>query len=306
MKVFLISHIADADGVMPVILTDLAFEEYDYKLLEIVDVDNFMNESLDNNLFDSYDKVFMTDLNISSEVADRIENSDFKNKFQILDHHIGAIKMNEYSFDKVVDEANGMKESGTSLYYKYLLANYPNDLLNKESVKYMVNLVRLGDTWEWKKYNIPEARDLSTILYYYGNDMFIDNYKVFLRENKEFYFNKIETTLLTVDRNKKEDYIENMKDKITIKEIDNMKVGIVFAENYRSELGNDLCEYYKDTIDALMIINLNRTLSFRSVKDTADVNELASIFGGGGHFHAAGAPLKDNIREILIDKYLEI
>ena len=53
MKVFLLSHIADADGVMPVILTDLAFEEYDYKLLEIVDVDNFMNESLDNNLFDS-------------------------------------------------------------------------------------------------------------------------------------------------------------------------------------------------------------------------------------------------------------
>lgn len=306
MKVFLISHIADLDGVMPVILTDLVFEEYDYKLLEIVDVDNFMNESLDNNLFDSYDKVFMTDLNISSEVADRIDNSDFKNKFQVLDHHIGSIEMNKYSFDKVVDEANGMKESGTSLYYKYLLANYPNDLLNKESVKYMVNLVRLGDTWEWKKYNIPEARDLSTILYYYGNDMFIDNYKVFLRENKEFYFNKIETTLLTVDRNKKEDYIENMKDKITIKEIDNMKVGIVFAENYRSELGNDLCEYYKDTIDALMIINLNRTLSFRSVKDTADVNKLASIFGGGGHFHAAGAPLKDNIREILIDKYLEI
>ena len=306
MKVFLISHIADLDGVMPVILTDLVFEEYDYKLLEIVDVDNFMNESLDNNLFDSYDKVFMTDLNISKEVADRIDNSDFKNKFQVLDHHIGSIEMNKYSFDKVVDEANGMKESGTSLYYKYLLVNYPNDLLNKESVKYMVNLVRLGDTWEWKKYNIPEARDLSTILYYYGNDMFIDNYKVFLRENKEFYFNKIETTLLTVDRNKKEDYIESMKDKITIKEIDNMKVGIVFAENYRSELGNDLCEYYKDTIDALMIINLNRTLSFRSVKDNADVNKLASKFGGGGHLHAAGAPLKDNIREILIDKYLEI
>ena len=50
MKVFLISHIADADGVMPVILTDLAFENYDYKLLDIKDVDTFMNESIDNNL----------------------------------------------------------------------------------------------------------------------------------------------------------------------------------------------------------------------------------------------------------------
>ena len=58
MKVFLISHIADADGVMPVILTDLAFENYDYKLLDIKDVDTFMNESIDNNLFEvsAYEK----------------------------------------------------------------------------------------------------------------------------------------------------------------------------------------------------------------------------------------------------------
>ena len=306
MKVFLISHIADADGVMPVILTDLAFEKYDYKLLDIKDVDTFMNESLDNNLFDEYDKVFMTDLNISEELAEKINNSDFKEKFQVLDHHIGAINLNKYDFEKVVDEANGMKESGTSLYYKYLLTYYPNDLLNKNSVKYMVNLVRLGDTWEWKKYNIPEARDLSTILYYYGNEEFIDNYKIFLRENNEFYFNKMENTLLKIDRYKKEDYINIMRDKVVIKDINGYKAGIVFSENYRSELGNDLSEYYKDKIDFMMIINLNRSISFRCVKDNINLNEIASLFGGKGHQKAAGAPLKEDLYETLIDNVLDM
>lgn len=306
MKVFLISHIADADGVMPVILTDLTFENYDYKLLDIKDVDTFMNESLDNNLFDEYDKVFMTDLNISEELAKKINNSDFKEKFQVLDHHIDAINLNKYDFEKVVDEANGMKESGTSLYYKYLLTYYPNDLLNKNSVKYMVNLVRLGDTWEWKKYNIPEARDLSTILYYYGNEEFIDNYKIFLRENNEFYFNKMENTLLKIDRYKKEDYINIMKDKVVIRDINGYKAGIVFAESYRSELGNELSEYYKDKIDFIMIINLNRSISFRCVKDNINLNEIANLFGGHGHQKAAGAPLKEDLYETLIDNVLDM
>lgn len=306
MKIFLISHVADADGVMPVILTDLAFENYDYRLLDIKDVDSFMLESFNNKLFDDYDKVFMTDLCVSEELAEKINNMEFRNKFQVLDHHIGSISLNKYDFIKVVDEANGMKESGTSLYYKYLLTYYPNDLLNRNSVKYMVNLVRLGDTWEWKKYNIPEARDLSTILYYYGNEEFIDNYKIFLRENNEFYFNKMENTLLKIDKYKKEDYINFIKDNIIIRDINGYKAGIVFAENYRSELGNELSEIYKDKIDFVMIINLNRSISFRCIKDNVDVNEIASLFGGGGHKKAAGAPLKEGTYEKLIDDFLKM
>ena len=306
MKVFLISHIADADGVMPVILTDLAFENYDYKLLDIKDVDTFMNESIDNNLFDEYDKVFMTDLNVSEELAKRINTIDLKNKFIVLDHHIGNMDLNKYDFITVVDEANNMKESGTSLYYEYLIKNYPNDLLLKNSVKYMVNLVRLGDTWEWKKYNITEARELSTILNYYGNEEFIDNYKMFLRENNEFYFNKMENTLLKIDRYKKEDYINFIKDNMIIKNINGYNAGIVFAENYRSELGNELSEIYKDKIDFVMIINLNRSISFRCIKDNVDVNEIAKLFNGGGHKKAAGAPLKEDTYEKLIDEFLKI
>ena len=65
MKVFLMSHVADLDGVMPVVLTDLAFSDYDYQLLDIAEVDPFMEEKLASDFFHSYDKVFLTDLGVS-------------------------------------------------------------------------------------------------------------------------------------------------------------------------------------------------------------------------------------------------
>lgn len=300
MKVFLISHAADIDGIMPVILTDLTFDDYDYKLLEIDEVDEYIQEAIKNNEFAAYDQVFMTDLCVGQEVAQKIDNLKLKEKFLILDHHISNTALNSYDFINVIDEDNGIKESGTSLYYKYLLSNYPNDLLLKNSVAYMVSLVRLADTWEWKKYDVKEARDLATLHAYYGNDKFINYYINFLRKNKEFYFNDAERILIDLDNQRCQEYIEEQKKKIIFREINGQRVGIVFAELFRSELGNALAEFYQDKVDLIMIININRGLSFRSIETGADVNVFATSFGGGGHVHAAGASLPDDLKEKII------
>lgn len=305
MKVFLISHIADPDGIMPVILTDLAFLEYDYHLIEANDADKYMEEAIANNTFDEFDKVIMTDVCISEEMAMKIDKMPLKDKLIILDHHYGNEALNKYDFINVVDEKDGIKESATSLYYKYLLANFSNSDLLKNSIAYMVSLVRLGDTWEWKKYDIVEARDLGTIFSFYGKERFINHYISFLRKNREFYFNEAEKVLIETDNKRKLDYIEDQKDKIIKKEIEGYRVGIVFAELYRSELGNALAEYYKDEIDLIMIININRSLSFRGIKEDINVNEFASFFGGSGHKLAAGAPLPLNIKDKIIEYILE-
>lgn len=305
MKILLISHIADLDGVMPVILTDLVFDDYDYQLLDVGEVEEYMLSSLENNSFDEYDKVFMVDLCVSENIANMIENSTLKNKFLVLDHHIGNIDLNKYSFINVIDEVNGIKESGTSLYYQYLLKHYPNDLLMRNSVNYMVSLVRLGDTWQWKEFNIPEARELGTILNYYGNDRFINNYIAFLRKNREFYFNEAEKVLIESDNSMRDAYIEHAKEDMIIRNIKGYRVGIVFAERYRSELGNSLAETFIDTVDLIMIININRSISFRCVKDDVDVCKFAEIFGGKGHKKASGAPLPINFKEDMIEKLLK-
>ncbi len=304
MKVFLISHIADMDGVTPVILTDLTFEEYDYQLLDIPDVDSYVMNCLENHTLDDYDAIFMTDLGVSLEVAKKIDESSWKDKFHLLDHHEGHLELNSFSFAHVVVEENGILESGTSLYYKYLLTHYPNTTLAKDSVSYMVSLVRLNDTWEWKKYQVREAVDLGTLFAYYGNEKFIQNYITFLRKNREFYFLESERILIDVDRKKKEEYIDLCKERMMIQEIHGYQVGIVFAEQYVSEVGNVLAETFQDKIDLVMIIRLDKSLSFRSVKEDVSVRDFAQLFHGDGHVHAAGAPLPEHIHQAIIDELL--
>lgn len=301
MKVFLISHIADADGITPIILTDLVFDDYDYHLLEPSEVDAYMLECFDNNLFDNYDYIFVTDLCFTDKIASMIDNMELKNKIHVLDHHYSRLDLNKYDFIDVKDEVNGKKESGTSLYYKYLLDNYPNELLSKNSVSKLVDLVRSGDTWEWKKTNNIDARNISTLLANYGNDRYIEKYSKFLRENDEFYFDDIDNTIIEIDNRRRKEYIENCIDKVIIKDIKGYKVGIIFAELYRSELGNDLAEYYKDEIDFIMIINMNRSISFRGIKDEFNLGEIAYLLDGYGHKLAAGAPLPDGIKENAIE-----
>lgn len=300
MKVFLISHIADADGIMPVILSKLVFKDLEYKLLENSEVEDFMNNAFNDNFFDKYDQVFMTDLCISETLAEKINNSSFKDKFQVLDHHISGIELNRYSFITVIDEENGVKESGTSLYYKYLLKHYPIKILARPSVSVMVSLVRLGDTWEWKKYNREDARHLMTILSYYGVEKFINNYVDFLLANDEFYYTETEKMLIETDCKRMNDYIENKKSQVIFKEIKGYKTGIVFAELYRSELGNALAEFYSD-VDLIIVINLSRSISYRSVKDNISVNDFAQFFGGKGHQKASGSPLPLGLKENIIN-----
>lgn len=300
MKVFLISHIADVDGLMPVVLSKLVFEDLDYKLLEASEASSFMEEALNNNLFAEYDKVFMTDLCINEIIAERINELPLKDKFQVLDHHMACIDLNKYSFITVIDEEDGIKECGTSLYYKYLLKHYPVKILARESVSYMVSLVRLGDTWEWKRYNKEEARYLTILLNCYGVDKFINNYVDFLLANEKFYFTEVEKTLIDVDNKRMLDYIEEKKEQVIFDTIEGYKVGIVFAEAYRSMVGNLLAEYYSD-VDLIIVINLSRSISYRCVKEGVNVNDFALMFGGKGHLKAAGSPLPLGLKESIID-----
>jgi len=301
MKVFLISHIADADGITPIILTDLVFNNYEYHLLEPSEVDGYMLECFNNNLFDNYDYIFVTDLCFTDKIASMIDNMELKNKIHVLDHHYSRLELNKYDFIDVVDEENGKKESGTSLYYRYLLNNYPNDLLNKKSISTLVDLVRSGDTWEWKKTNNVDARNISTLLANYGIEKYVEKYTKFIRENDEFYFDDIDNTIIEIDNRRRDEYIKNCIDKVIIKDIKGYKVGIIFAELYRSELGNDLAEYYKDEIDFIMIINMNRSISFRGIKEEFNLGEIAHLLDGYGHKLAAGAPLPDGIKDNTIE-----
>ena len=76
-------------------------------------------------------------------------------------------------------------------------------------------------------------------------------------------------------------------------------VGVVFAENYRSLLGNELSKRHPE-LDLVIIINLSRSISYRTIKDDVDLSKFAYIYGGKGHQKASGSPLPSGLKELII------
>lgn len=286
MKRLIISHIADPDGVTPIILSKLVFEEIDYILSENKDV----NDNVKNNL-DKYDFIYVVDLNISEELADFIE-ANYKEKIMILDHHSSCNNMNKYSFIEVNAEG---KESGTSLYYKYLLNNYNNNLLNRESTKMLVEHVRTMDIYDFSKTSKEEAEKLEMIFKIYGKDRFIDKFYNVIINDLELY-SKEDLNLVELEKERIKRYIEE-KEFIEIS-LDNKRVGVVFAERYISELGNYLINKY-DYLDYIVLINIDKKISYRG-NGKVDLSVIAKKFGGGGHVNAAGNCLPSGLKEKVI------
>lgn len=299
MKVFLFSHIADCDGITPIILSKLAFEQVDYELVER-DIDTafltFINEKRD----EEYDQVFITDLCISKDVVDQIPER-VKLKLHIFDHHISSITMTEYPFIQVVvkDEKNSL-QSGTSLYYNYLCQEYNNEVLSKPVTKEFVELVRLLDTWEWKEQNKIEAKWLGSILSIIGIDEYINYYYHYILNQNSFSFEEKFRYLLEIEDKKIQEYILLKEKQLIPCNIQNHPVGIVFAEQYRSLVGNALAEKYSHQYDFIVIINVSRSISYRAVKNEINVNDIASCYGGHGHKLAAGSPLPEKLKENII------
>lgn len=296
----LLSHIADVDGITPIILLNLLDIDFEYELFDVNEVSKFIMDRIDTDYFLKFDEIIITDLAITKEVASKIIDSKYKDRFLLLDHHESNMYLNDYSFATVIEEINGFKECATTVLFKYLNDKYPNKVLLKNSVITFVELVRECDTWQFTDLK-SEATDLNNLFAFFGKDYFIDNYTTFLKNNNDFYFSKMELSVLKTLNQKRLEYLEFMEDKVIIKKIQNYNIGVVFAEQYRSELGHFLAEKYIDKVDFIAIINMNYHISLRGIKDIK-LNEFALKYGGGGHPYASGMPVPKNIKKIIIDE----
>ena len=142
--------------------------------------------------------------------------------------------------------------------------------------------------------------NLSTLFGFYGKEKYVEIYTNFLRNNDNFYFNNTELVILESLNRQKQEYLENLKDSVIIKNIRDYKVGIVFAEKSRSEVGNYIALEYKDEIDIVAILNLNRSISLRGININKPANKFAEMYDGGGHPLAAGMPYPEDIKEKVI------
>jgi oligoribonuclease NrnB/cAMP/cGMP phosphodiesterase (DHH superfamily) len=73
------------------------------------------------------------------------------------------------------------------------------------------------------------------------------------------------------------------------KNIGKYNVGIVFSEQYISELGNYLANKHNE-LDFIVLIG-SQSVSYRGIKDDIDLGLFAKQFGGGGHPKASGSQI---------------
>ncbi len=304
MKILIFTHKSDIDGMGGAILAKLAFENVDYVLCETFELQNEIQNYYDNGKIYDYDFVYVTDLWLEEPMLSKVANDEkLKGKFLIFDHHESALIENLDKHDfiniKIKDEKG--KCCGTSLFYEYLKEN--KLITDGNDIAEFVELTRRYDTWEWKnKYDDEEAHELTLLFEAVGKEGYIKLMTDKLSLNKErFEFSELERMLIDNKKSQVASRLEEYYKKVIKENVLGYKAGIVFIDY---EYRNDLAEYIRNKntdLDLLIMPAFDYgTISYRRIKETFKVREIAEYFGGKGHDYAASSPIFDNQKEEII------
>ncbi|MEH7246035.1 oligoribonuclease [Neobacillus niacini] len=287
----LLSH-NDLDGVGCGILAKLAFgDDVNVRYNSIAGLNREVEWFLENDDRNTF--LFITDLSVN-EKNERSLNEFYGNggKVQLIDHHKTALHYNEYEWGHVVvEDKQGKLTSATSLFYEYLLSH---QLIEpSETITEFVELVRQYDTWEWEKNENQEAQRLNALFYLISIDEFEEKMISRLPIIEHFHFDEFEKKILDMEEDKIDRYIRRKRRELVQTQIDGLFAGVVYAESYHSELGNELGKEYPH-LDFIAILNIGgKRMGFRTIHDHVDVSAVAGQYGGGGHAKASGCSLTE-------------
>ena len=105
---------------------------------------------------------------------------------------------------------------------------------------------------------------------------------------------------MNINKEKIDKYIESKDKTIIVKEIQGYQAGVVFAEQYHSELGNKLSEMHPE-LDFIAMINPSHSVSYRTVKKNIDLSVIAKVYKGGGHTQSSGSPISKEMKNNILD-----
>lgn len=311
MKIKLFTH-TDLDGVGCAILAYLAFgkENVDVKYCDYDDVDSKVEEFIeDGTLYRSYNNIFITDISVSDDIANMIDILDSaEKKVHLFDHHGTAMGLDKYDWC-IIDEPKYNPEecietSGTELFYTYVLLGEPYfDVYHQNmqnNIAQFVTIVRNWDTWYWKELGEDGlvSKQMNDLFHIYGREKFIEwaincicEVGVLSPMQVFPYFSEIDNFLLDQRQKGIDIYIEEKNKQLTVKTDQwGNTYGVIFAEQYFSELGNRICEMHPELAYIAMIDISHGTVSYRTIRDDVNLGtEIAHNYGGGGHPKAAGS-----------------
>ena len=324
-RIKLYTH-TDMDGYSCAVILKLYLEsqyQIDVEYLDYTDLDcpklTFKND------IELYDHIFITDLNFKSlDMIERLFGIEIGNKYQdtvnikihYIDHHNLDASLMEIFTLAGINFYHSTEDCATKLLRLYLLKLNKQKVLeldeynnNKNHViNEFVDSVDAYDTWKWKnsycsKRIITLAEQLSMLFTYWTGTLFD---KIMLENLKA-------STILTAENLSEFKTLMTLKNKYILKKVaeatiyNNVEEGVgcfayVEAEQYGNDISDailNILEYSYDknlpegcamsflpAVDYVVVRN-GEFLSFRSKFECA--NDVAKLFGGGGHLNASGA-----------------
>ncbi len=315
MKLKLFLH-DDYDAVGCTVLAKLMYDEVDVEYHNYNSIELRMKYFIKKKEYLSYDRVIMADISVSDYIAKLIDQ-ERSMKFNLLDHHDSALRLNKYPWAYVSVYCNDdftkkqypencllPKTCGTLEFYKFLTQKLIStqsklELLKSEAVMSFVESIRLYDNWYWvtaepdilEKY-LPY--EMNTLLYVEGKDWFVQNCVQKLSDYKKLHIFEWELPILKAESLKLQSYVKAKNKSMIKKYIDGHMIGIIFAENYVSELGMQLMNLNPE-LELIAIVHMPHKISFRTNKPDIDVGKLAEKYGGGGRSMTSACPISKEL-----------
>lgn len=286
----IISHIGDIDGMGSVILALIAFKKIDYLLIEV----NEQREALDFIKKHHYEQIYICDIPLENNIADELYELNLP--LLHFDHHETNIYANKYAFSRVLVSVNNHLTCGSELFYLYLTEN--KLLIGNETLNEFVKIIRCRDTWIYED-NKEDCDALSNLFSIMGPNDFISHFYHYLPGINSYCMPKEDSIMLTYRQKEINEIITKANKQMIKIKFDNYLAGLVFSNNFQSEIGSSLCTSHSE-IDLCIIINmLDNKVSLRS--KTIDVSKIALKRNGGGHKYAAGYILTKNYLNELLE-----
>lgn len=300
MMYHLFSH-NDLDGVGCGIIAKLALgNQVSVSYNSIARLNHSVAHFLENAT--GNERLIITDLSVNEDNEKKInEYVAGGGKALLIDHHKSALHLNEHSWAAVtVEQEDGKLTSATSLLYDYLVEQ---GLLTKtKSADEFVELVRQYDTWEWDANQNFMAKQLNDLFFMISIEEFEEKILSKLEDDEPFQFDEIESKLLHVEESRVTRYINRKKREVYQMTIDDHLVGVVHAENYHSELGNELSKEFTHLDYIAMVMVGGKRISLRTIHDNVDVSEIAALYDGGGHRKASGCNLTEKAFKQFVEQ----
>ncbi|HDR7066902.1 TPA: hypothetical protein QCW42_004008 [Bacillus cereus] len=290
----------DLDGVGCGVVTLMAHPTADIEYCAYHDINDRVKAFIMTKGYEMYDRIFITDISVNEEVAELIQVY-CPDKVILLDHHGTAKWLNKYDWASVQEEGVYGINSGTNMIFDYLVSQgHFKGERYQDALTIFVEMVRRYDSWEWKNvYNDQNPMQLNNLFFLVGVNKFVKRYvdrfnTLDLFTVCEGYwmemFDETDVAVLTIDNNKKEAYIKRKEKQMIKANLIGYDVGVVFAEQYISELGNELSERNQD-LEFIVIIDMGaKKVSYRTIHAHINLGtDVAGFYGGGGHPKASGS-----------------